>query len=108
MERSICRSQARDTGMKPMPEGPHKDDPVQLGGGRSERSVIEVARLIGDLGQAAVAALGDLSNAVIDLPFGVYEGANRYDTDDEHVLHLWRGGQSWDIRLPRAKPETPA
>jgi hypothetical protein len=35
------------------------------------------------------------------LPLGLYEGANRYDTDNEHVLHLWRGGQSWDIRWPK-------
>lgn len=38
----------------------------------------------------------------LDLPHGVYEGANRYDTDDEHVLHLWRGGRSWDLRVPRS------
>jgi hypothetical protein len=36
-----------------------------------------------------------------DLPTGVFEGANRYDTDDEHVLHFWRDGKSWDVRWPR-------
>lgn len=42
-----------------------------------------------------------LREALESLPTAVYEGANRYDTDDEHVLHLWRDGQSWDIRLPK-------
>jgi len=29
-------------------------------------------------------------------------GWNRYDTDDEHVLHLWDGhGVSYDIRSPK-------
>jgi hypothetical protein len=32
---------------------------------------------------------------------GLVEGANRYDTDDMHVLHVWRDGQSWDINCPR-------
>lgn len=35
------------------------------------------------------------------LPPGLYEGANRYRTDDEEVLHLWREGRSWDLREPR-------
>jgi hypothetical protein len=42
-----------------------------------------------------------LREAMESLPVGVYEGANRYDTDDEHVLHLWKDGQSWDVRLPK-------
>lgn len=42
-----------------------------------------------------------LREALDSIPPGVYEGANRYDTDDEHVLHLWRDGQSWDVRLAR-------
>jgi len=33
-----------------------------------------------------------------DLPHGVYDGANRYDDDNEAVLHLWAHGQSWDLR----------
>jgi len=37
-----------------------------------------------------------------NLPQVTYEGANRYDTDSDHVLHLWAGGKSWDIRWPRA------
>lgn len=36
-----------------------------------------------------------------ELPLGVYEGMNRYETDTEHVLHVWREGQSWDVRRPR-------
>ena len=38
------------------------------------------------------------------LPLGVYD-ANRYDTDNERVLHLWAGGLSYDLRTPKgAKP----
>ena len=29
--------------------------------------------------------------------------ANRYDTDDEHVLTVWDEGHSFDIRLPKSK-----
>lgn len=48
-----------------------------------------------------------LRDALLSLPLAVFEGANRYDTDDEHVLHLWAGGQSWDIRLPRLAASEP-
>lgn len=27
--------------------------------------------------------------------------ADRYDTDDEYVLHLWDEGNSYDIRIPK-------
>ena len=66
------------------------EDPIRLGG---TSLPADVGRLLRD-GSLLVEML-------LGLPAGVYEGANRYDTDDEHVLHLWRGGQSWDIRLPR-------
>ncbi len=80
--------------MKPMPDGPNKDDPIRLGGRRHYRR-----------GQPHVWFQdGTLREAFESLPHGVYEGANRYDTDDEYVLHLWRDGQSWDIRLTR-QPE---
>jgi hypothetical protein len=39
------------------------------------------------------------------VPVGVHteatSGWNRYDTDDEHVLHLWANDESWDFRMPR-------
>jgi hypothetical protein len=38
---------------------------------------------------------------VLDLPSGVYEGANRYSTNDEEVLTLWRDEQTWDVRVNR-------
>lgn len=28
-------------------------------------------------------------------------GWNRYDTDDSHVLHVWSGGKSWDVIVPK-------
>lgn len=39
-------------------------------------------------------------DSIIRLPFGQYQ-ANRYDTDTEHVLTLWRDGETWDVRVPR-------
>ncbi|MCU0297319.1 MAG: hypothetical protein MUF33_02225 [Candidatus Nanopelagicales bacterium] len=39
-------------------------------------------------------------NSIVRLPFGQYQ-ANRYDTDTEHVLTLWRDGETWDVRVPR-------
>lgn len=38
---------------------------------------------------------------------GLVEGANRYDTDDMHVLHVWRDGVSWDIEVPLATTGQP-
>lgn len=35
---------------------------------------------------------------------GLLEGANRYDTDDQHVLHVWRDGVSWDIECALLDP----
>ena len=37
----------------------------------------------------------------LELPPGVYEGANRYSTDAEEVLTLWRAGRTWDVRVKR-------
>lgn len=49
----------------------------------------------------------NVDQQVRDLPQGVFEGANRYDTDDMHVLHLWGGGQSWDVMWPKQEPVEP-
>lgn len=39
---------------------------------------------------------------VCELPMGLFVGADRYDTDDEHVLHLWdAAGLSYDVRWPK-------
>ncbi len=36
------------------------------------------------------------------LPKQLFVGANRYDTDDTHVLHLWdANGQSFDVNWAR-------
>lgn len=53
----------------------------------------------------------------INVPSGTWDGANRYDTDDEHILHLWRGTgehevdghtiidqETFDLRAPRVDP----
>lgn len=50
-------------------------------------------------------ALDDVLAQLLSLPQTAFEGANRYDTDNEHVLHLWVGGQSYDIVWPRETPE---
>jgi hypothetical protein len=39
-----------------------------------------------------------LRRALGNLPLGLYVGANRYDTDEHHVLHLWtEDGRSFDV-----------
>lgn len=41
------------------------------------------------------------------LPLGLFVGANRYDTDDCHVLHLWTAaGVSYDVIWPKADAPT--
>lgn len=35
------------------------------------------------------------------IPLGMFEGANRYDTDDEIVLTVWGGGKTFDLRAPK-------
>ncbi|HET6916874.1 MAG TPA: hypothetical protein VFH56_12360 [Acidimicrobiales bacterium] len=60
-----------------------------------------------DLARAAVAAglpihADELQRGLATLPQGMFAGANRYDTDDECVLHLWTDdGRSFDVRWPR-------
>lgn len=39
---------------------------------------------------------------ITDLPLGLFDGANRYDTDTHHVLHLWANGVSFDLMVPKA------
>lgn len=47
--------------------------------------------------------LASVMEQLVALPLGQYDGANRYDTDDEHVLTLWANdGTTHDIRWPRA------
>jgi hypothetical protein len=38
-----------------------------------------------------------------EIPQQNSEGWNRYDTDTEHVLHVWAAGKSYDIRAPRVE-----
>lgn len=43
---------------------------------------------------------------MLAVPMGLYVGANRYDTDDEHVLHLWQADGSFiDLRYPKRPTE---
>lgn len=46
-----------------------------------------------------------LAQQLQQIPQGMYEG-NRYDTDDKHVLHIWKDGKSYDITAPK-KPYPP-
>lgn len=39
----------------------------------------------------------ETDGAWVPLPQVIFEGANRYDTDTHHVLHLWVGGESYDL-----------
>lgn len=45
-----------------------------------------------------------LREVLTAIPQGAHDGWNRYDTDNEHVLHLWADGESWDIRVPKQRP----
>jgi len=54
-------------------------------------------------GERALGYPSGLRAALIGLPQGVYIGANRYDTDDAHVLHLWNDkGESFDIEASKS------
>ena len=44
--------------------------------------------------------MSDLQRMLDSVPLGLLS-ANRYDTDDEHVLSLWADGKTTDIRWPR-------
>jgi hypothetical protein len=44
--------------------------------------------------------------SILELPLGVFEGAYRYDNDNEYVLSVWRDGQTWDIRIPKNQSDT--
>lgn len=35
------------------------------------------------------------------MPLGAWDGATRYDTDNEHVLKFWRGDEHCEIRWPK-------
>jgi hypothetical protein len=43
----------------------------------------------------------DITEQMKNLPQGNFYNADRYDTADEHVLHLWKDGESYDIRVPK-------
>jgi len=42
-----------------------------------------------------------LRKQLLAIPQGNYGGFNRYDTDDQLVLHVWSDGKSFDIRAPK-------
>lgn len=61
---------------------------------RLRNRVLRDARLL--------AKLASVESQVRDLPQGVFAGANRYDTDTEHTLHLWTtDGRSFDVIWPK-------
>lgn len=48
------------------------------------------------------------SDSISGIPLGQYAGANRYDTDTEHVLSLWADGKTFDVRVPLDAASSPA
>jgi hypothetical protein len=41
---------------------------------------------------------------ILNIPQQNFLHADRYDTDDEHTIHLWNdGGESFDIRVPKRR-----
>lgn len=47
--------------------------------------------------------MSSLKDQLAKIPQGAEYQANRYDTDDEQVLHLWNTltGKSYDIRVKK-------
>lgn len=46
--------------------------------------------------------IDDLKQQIIKIPMSSEYHANRYDTDDEYVLHFWTSnGQNYDIRIKK-------
>ncbi len=42
-------------------------------------------------------------NLMTQIPIGNFYHADRYDTDTEHIIHLWdEKGNSYDFRCPRS------
>jgi hypothetical protein len=47
-----------------------------------------------------------LRSLIVQIPHGTAYHANRYDTDDEHVLKVWDdAGHSYDLRLPKSRAD---
>jgi hypothetical protein len=54
------------------------------------------------LERAVAEAKDELRQMLVAIPaVGRLDGANRYDTDDHLVLHVWHNDVSWDIEVPR-------
>lgn len=49
-------------------------------------------------GREALGMVGDMLKAI---PIHNGQGWDRYDTDNQHVLHIWADGKSYDIRIPK-------
>lgn len=50
--------------------------------------------------------MSKLKKQILSIPIGTEYSANRYDTDNEHKLHLWDNkGNSFDISFKKQKPE---
>jgi len=45
-------------------------------------------------------ALERISRQFAAIPNGNFYNADRYDTDNECVIHLWKDGESFDVRIP--------
>lgn len=46
--------------------------------------------------------MSNLKEQLAKVPIGAEYNANRYDTDDEHVLHLYdEKGQCYDLRVKK-------
>jgi hypothetical protein len=47
--------------------------------------------------------ISDIIKQLKEIPQGNFYQADRYDTSDEYVLHLWKDGKSYGIRIPKEK-----
>jgi len=51
-------------------------------------------------GKTELTSFSIIGEQMKNIPMGTLN-ANRYDTDTEHVLHVWVDGNSFDIRVPK-------
>ena len=55
----------------------------------------------GDWVKIADVKIANIIEQIKAIPKKSFYHADRYDTDDEYVLHLWDDGNSYDIRIPK-------
>lgn len=82
------------------------------GKGMSVEDILSMRKHIQFLSELAVSFLSKLNlknkeyKSVVDqlkaIPINNTYLADRYDTDDKIMLHVWKDGESWDIQIDKS------